>query len=147
MPSVSARAIAEATLCAPSITSHGFWPSTSTRAGHWRRGETIHDVFASDREIRLDFRQQIEACQNDRDIVGLMRTEQRQLQSPPVAAPGSHRDVTGGRAARGDAPAGCLRTKSPTGFRAARIGAVRRPGEWQCVPRRRTLRLRQGARA
>ena len=82
---VSASATAEATLCAPSITSHGFWPATSTRAGHCSAAKPLHDVTARDRKVGLGLREQIEAGQHHGDVVSLVRAQQRQRQLPPVA--------------------------------------------------------------
>ena len=90
---VSASAAAEATLCAPSITSQGFWPSDLDPRRPLERGETANHVVARDFEARLDFGQKVEARQHDGDVVGLVRSEQRQRQSSPVAAPGLDGDA------------------------------------------------------
>ena len=60
---------------APSITSHGDSPSTSTRAGQRSAGEAPNDRVAADLERRLDLGQDVEPRQGHRGVVGLVRTQ------------------------------------------------------------------------
>ena len=77
---VSARASAEATLCEPSTTSHGFSPITSTRAG--QRSDLNPRSTSDSAHDQPLTREDVERRQRDGRVPRLVRPEQGQLDRP-----------------------------------------------------------------